>query len=199
MDLQTCKERLEANGFTVRVFETREAAADYLDAAINGKTVGMGGSMTLAELNAYERLSQHNTVYSHQAGGDPAEQRRLAATADVYLLSANAIAAETGELLKQPGFSIPLRPREGDFRGGAEQGLPGLPRGIPAPQERGSAQERPAAPAEDALRRQGRQVLQLFQPGPDLQRPGGAYEAHARHAHRSHFNQRGSGILITTA
>ena len=103
MDLQTCKERLEANGFTVRVFETREAAADYLDAAINGKTVGMGGSMTLAELNAYERLSQHNTVYSHQAGGDPAEQRRLAATADVYLLSANAIAAETGELLNIDG------------------------------------------------------------------------------------------------
>ena len=103
MDLQTCKERLEANRFTVKVFETKAEAADYLDQSIDGKTVGMGGSMSLAELNAYERLSKHNTVYSHQSGGDPDEQRKQAATADVYLLSANAIDGEKGQILNIDG------------------------------------------------------------------------------------------------
>ena len=102
MDLQTCKERLEANGFAVRVFETREAAADYLDAAIDGKTVGMGGSVTLAELHAFERLSKHNTVYSHQSTGVE-DQRKQAAMADVYLLSANAIDGEKGQILNIDG------------------------------------------------------------------------------------------------
>lgn len=103
MDLQTCKERLEANRFTVKVFETKAEAADYLDQSIDEKTVGMGGSMSLAELNTYERLSKHNTVYSHQSGGDPDEQRKQAATADVYLLSANAIDGEKGQILNIDG------------------------------------------------------------------------------------------------
>ena len=103
MDLQTCKERLEANRFTVKVFETKAEAADYLDQSIDGKTVGMGGSMSLAELQAYEQLSKHNTVYSHQSGGDPDEQRKQAATADVYLLSANAIDGEKGQILNIDG------------------------------------------------------------------------------------------------
>lgn len=103
MDFTALKERLEANRFTVRVFETKAEAADYLDQSIDGRTVGMGGSMSLAELQAYERLSKHNTVYSHQGGGDPDEQRRLAATAEVYLLSANAIDAEQGQILNIDG------------------------------------------------------------------------------------------------
>ena len=102
MDLQTCKERLEANRFTVKVFETKAEAADYLDQSIDGKTVGMGGSMSLAELQAYERLSKHNTVYSHQSTGVE-DQRKQAATADVYLLSANAIDGEKGQILNIDG------------------------------------------------------------------------------------------------
>ena len=42
-------EALRQRGFTVSVFETAEAAADYLDGAIDGRTVGFGGSMTLTE------------------------------------------------------------------------------------------------------------------------------------------------------
>ena len=58
MDLQTCKERLEANRFTVKVFETKAEAADYLDQSIDGKTVGMGGSMSLAELTGLRAALQ---------------------------------------------------------------------------------------------------------------------------------------------
>ena len=102
MNLQEVKARLEENNFTVQIFETKEEAADYLDRAIDGKTVGMGGSMSLAELKTFERLSTHNEVFSHQTGNAD-EQRRKAATADVYLLSANAIAADTGEILNIDG------------------------------------------------------------------------------------------------
>ena len=65
MNLQEVKARLEENNFTVQIFETKEEAADYLDRAIDGKTVGMGGSMSLAELKTFERLITHNEVFSH--------------------------------------------------------------------------------------------------------------------------------------
>ena len=102
MDFTNLKAKLEENGFTVKVFATAAEASDYLDSAIDGKTVGMGGSMTLAELHVFDRLSKHNQVFSHQSTGID-DQRKEAAAAQVYLLSANAIAADTGELLNIDG------------------------------------------------------------------------------------------------
>ena len=102
MDFTNLKAKLEENGFTVKVFATAAEASDYLDSAIDGKTVGMGGSMTLAELHVFDRLSRHNQVFSHQSTGID-DQRKEAAAAQVYLLSANAIAADTGELLNIDG------------------------------------------------------------------------------------------------
>ena len=54
MDFQAVKARLEQNRFTVTVFSTGQEAADYLNRAIDGKTVGCGGSMTLQTLGLYE-------------------------------------------------------------------------------------------------------------------------------------------------
>lgn len=45
-DFSTVKKNLEARGFHVSVFDTALAAADYLDAAIDGASVGFGGSVT---------------------------------------------------------------------------------------------------------------------------------------------------------
>ena len=64
MNLQEVKARLEENNFTVQIFETKEEAADYLDRAIDGKTVGMGGSLTLTELDV---SSVSGTVSVHAA------------------------------------------------------------------------------------------------------------------------------------
>ena len=41
------KQNLESRGYTVRVFAAGKEAADYLDAAIDGASVGFGGSYTL--------------------------------------------------------------------------------------------------------------------------------------------------------
>lgn len=104
MPFENLKKQLEANGFTVSVFASGEDAASYLNREIDGKTVGMGGSMTITGLGLKESLGSHNTLYSHGfTPGDPAEVQKLAADAEIYLLSANSIAEDTGEILNIDG------------------------------------------------------------------------------------------------
>ena len=93
-------EALRQRGFTVSVFETAEAAADYLDGAIDGRTVGFGGSMTLEAMDLWERLRTHNQVYSHLHGFPLGPE---AAGAQVYVTSVNGL-AETGEVINIDGI-----------------------------------------------------------------------------------------------
>ncbi len=101
MGFDSVKKNLENRGYTVRVFSTGAAAVEYLDAAIDQRTVGLGGSATLESLGIYERLGAHNQVIWHwkQEAGTA---RREAMTADIYLTSVNAL-AETGELINIDG------------------------------------------------------------------------------------------------
>ena len=104
MNFDHLREKLEKNGFTVSVFATGEEAAAYLNEQIDQRTVGMGGSMTIAELGLRESLSRHNVVFSHGfTPAPPAQVQQLAAGAEVYLLSANGIAGDTGEILNIDG------------------------------------------------------------------------------------------------
>ena len=104
MAFEKLKETLEKNGFTVSVFADGKAAAEYLNREIDGITVGCGGSMTLKELGLQESLAKHNSLYAHgYTPGTPEEVMAKAATAEVYLLSANAIAEDTGEILNIDG------------------------------------------------------------------------------------------------
>ena len=97
-DLEKLQKSLEAEGFAVSRFDTAAQAADYLDAALDGKTIGIGGSITVQEMGLGERLAKHNTVLWHWAGSTTQE----AAGAQVYLTSVNG-AAETGELINIDG------------------------------------------------------------------------------------------------
>ena len=101
MDLEKAIASLTARGFAARYFETAAEAAAAIDAAIDGKTVGFGGSVTLEQLGLFDRLSTHNTIYWHWKQS-PAEARQSSMTAQVYLLSANAV-AETGEIVNIDG------------------------------------------------------------------------------------------------
>lgn len=104
MAFEKLKETLEKNGFTVSVFADGKAAAEYLNREIDGVTVGCGGSMTLTEMGVQKSLAEHNTLYAHGiTPGDPWEIMAKAATAEVYVLSANAIAENTGEILNIDG------------------------------------------------------------------------------------------------
>lgn len=97
-DITKLRTNLEEHGFATSYFETAKEAADYLDSQINGVSVGIGGSITVQELDLYDRLAAHNTVHWHWKEGSVAE----AATADVYLVSANGV-AETGEIINIDG------------------------------------------------------------------------------------------------
>lgn len=105
MNIDKLRESLLARGYAVSYFDTASEAADHLDRAIDGKTVGMGGSVTLTQLDICNRLATHNQVYSHAnlaPGQTAADVFPLAARAQVYLSSVNGI-AETGEIVNIDG------------------------------------------------------------------------------------------------
>lgn len=91
---------LEKHGFVVHRFSTAAEGAAYINGAIDGKTVGMGGSVTLRELGLFDSLSVHNTVFWHNLQGPSVLPE--AAGAPVYLTSVNGL-AETGEIVNIDG------------------------------------------------------------------------------------------------
>ncbi len=97
----TVKKNLEDRGYAVEVFASGAEAAAYLDGAVDGKSVGFGGSMTLDRLGLYDALGKHNTVVWHWKQ-DAGPARREGMFTDVYLSSANGL-AETGEIVNIDG------------------------------------------------------------------------------------------------
>ena len=89
-------------GYTVKTFETRITAADYLDSVIDGKTVGLGDSQTLISMKIHERLSSHTQVFDPapewRGDRDFTEVADETIPTDIFISSVNAI-AETGELV----------------------------------------------------------------------------------------------------
>ena len=100
-DFTAVKQNLEGRGYRVSAFSTAAEAAAYLNGAIDGVTVGFGGSGTLKEMGLFELLGAHNTVIWHWVQ-EAASARRAAMDTEVYLCSANAL-AETGELVNIDG------------------------------------------------------------------------------------------------
>ena len=95
------KQNLETLGYTVNVFETASDAASYLDSVIDGKKVGFGGSVTVAEMNLYDTLGSHNVVTSHARipeGMTDADMRMASRGADIYISSVNGL-SEDGEII----------------------------------------------------------------------------------------------------
>lgn len=105
MDFSVIKSNLEKHGFIVSCFENAQDANVYLDAKIDGKSIGFGGSVTLDELGILKLLEKHNKVlyrFDNPDGKSPTEVMKDALTADVFLTSANGI-AETGEIVNIDG------------------------------------------------------------------------------------------------
>lgn len=101
MNLDKLQSNLTRRGFTCRYFATAQEAADYLTDAIRGKTVGIGGSITVEQMGLYDRLSEHNDVSWHWRAPFP-EAMEKSARAQVYLSSVNGL-AETGEIINIDG------------------------------------------------------------------------------------------------
>lgn len=100
-DYSAVEQNLLARGYTVHTFSTGAEAAAYLNQAVDGVTVGIGGSATVRDLGLYESLSAHNTVTWHWKQ-EAAPARLAAMQTEVYLTSVNAL-AQTGELVNIDG------------------------------------------------------------------------------------------------
>ena len=87
MDIEKTIRALTGRGFAVQHFATGREAADYLDGAIDGTTVGIGGSKTIDQIGLYDRLARHNTVWRPDRPVRPARQtqHRLVALAHAGL------------------------------------------------------------------------------------------------------------------
>ncbi len=107
MNLNNIVKNFENRGFKAVVFETVNAAKDYLDREINGKSVAIGGSVTVSQMELYPLLKTHNDMYWHgdpelvEALGREAIQSRAMST-DVYISSANAV-TEDGVIINIDG------------------------------------------------------------------------------------------------
>ena len=100
-NIEKLKQNLLREGFQVSCFETAQEACAYLNGAIDGVSVGFGGSQTVRDMGLYEQLSAHNRCYWHwdpATQGIPAE----ATNADVYISSLNGV-SEDGELINIDG------------------------------------------------------------------------------------------------
>ena len=101
MDFTKLQENLEKLKYTVKVFNCKEEATEYLSSSLVNKTVGIGGSVTVAQMNLYEKLQSQNTVFWHlqmQNGQDVMQVRQAASRADIYITSVNAL-SENGEIV----------------------------------------------------------------------------------------------------
>lgn len=97
-------EALQKNRFSAAYYPTAPAAlAELFNVIPVDATVGIGGSWTLIQLEAVEKLeARGNTVYCHHKPGLTPEEilaiRRKQLTCDVFLTSTNAV-TEDGRLV----------------------------------------------------------------------------------------------------
>ena len=104
-NLDQLAKTLERKGFRVTSYETGDAVRQALLSEIAaGETVGVGGSVTIRDLDILGALAEKKcAVHWHWlAPENMDEARRLAANADVYLSSTNAI-TRAGELVNIDG------------------------------------------------------------------------------------------------
>lgn len=116
----------------------------------HGRTVGIGGSITVEELGVYPRLAEDNQVFWHWKQ-DPAQARAQAGAAEVYLCSANGV-SETGEIVNIDGTGNRLAASMYGKKKvyiiiGVNKVEPTLEQAIPAGAGRGGAAELAAASA----------------------------------------------------
>jgi len=101
MEFTKLKNSLECLGYTVSEFNDAKEATKYLANQLRGRTIGIGGSVTVEEMKLYDALVSHNDVYWHMRlpeNMSAMEARKKANLSDLYISSVNGI-AETGEII----------------------------------------------------------------------------------------------------
>lgn len=96
---------LRRNHYQVSSFESKEAAANYICDLFHAELIGFGDSMTLEQLDLYNRLSKENTVVDPSRSQDNDEFLQIAKeclTTTYFFTSVNAL-TEDGILINLDG------------------------------------------------------------------------------------------------
>jgi len=101
--LENTKKALEKNGFKTEIFENKQEATEYILQLIGKeKNVGMGGSITVNQLELPEKLKENkNIIIKHQLQMNLEERRKIwlnALSSDFYIASPQAITMD-GKLI----------------------------------------------------------------------------------------------------
>ncbi len=91
--------KLRNNEYEVEVFNNKEEARNYLLKVCQDKSVGIGDSHTIMEIGLIEKLqATTKNLFACPLDKSP-ENKKKSIVADIFLLSANAIAEETAEIV----------------------------------------------------------------------------------------------------
>lgn len=91
--------KFKSNEFDSLYFEDIDKANDYISTICKGKIVGIGDSHTILEIGLIDKLKKiSKRLYACQL--DKSKKNKLKSiSSDVFILSANAVSEETGELV----------------------------------------------------------------------------------------------------
>ena len=100
-NVELTMKNLEARGFQVSRFPDRESAAQYLLQEVGDKPVGIGGSVTIQEMDLFPRLAARGDAFWHAVQPEDGI-REKANTCPIYLMSANGV-SESGQIINIDG------------------------------------------------------------------------------------------------
>ncbi|GAB4031741.1 MAG: lactate utilization protein [Elusimicrobiota bacterium] len=102
LTLERTARALKANGFEAEIFNSASQATERIISIIEeGKKVGLGGSITAAQLGLPERIRGKNTLYTHLPEMSQEERRKVwlsCMDCDFYIASPQAVTAD-GKLI----------------------------------------------------------------------------------------------------
>lgn len=101
-DLKKFQENLVKMGYKVTFCKDKETVKTYFSTAVEGTTVGIGGSITVQQLGLSPVLKEKNQVIFPMEMGNHLDDIQAATRCSVYITSVNG-ASETGELINIDG------------------------------------------------------------------------------------------------
>ena len=98
-ELNILADKMRKNEYNVIVCSTKEEAKNIVIDMCKDKSVGIGDSHTINDLNILDDLrKQNDELYAMQL--DKSRENKIKSlTTDIFLLSANAVSFETGEMV----------------------------------------------------------------------------------------------------
>jgi L-lactate utilization protein LutB len=97
--LNKLSQKLILNEWNVWVCHDKNDATDYVAELCKGKVIGLGDSHTISDIGLLDRLQQNGeTIFACQL--DKSRENKLKTlNSEIFILSANAISEETGEMV----------------------------------------------------------------------------------------------------